>query len=99
MSTTEKSLNLRVDEALGWKRPSEDGDCSEPPDYLHDWSVTGPLIDKYGICISQVVVPTPVRRLAYCADAYMHHRSCEGSTTLEAVCNLLIAMAEAGVKL
>lgn len=37
-------------EDLIWWHPCGRGEIC-PPDYLHDWSLTGPLVEKYGLRI------------------------------------------------
>ena len=58
---TEKPLHVRVAEALGWRQlrerwlspfgPPEANMPVEPPRYDTDWSVAGPLIEKYRIAV------------------------------------------------
>jgi len=51
---TEEPLDVQVARALGWTDFTKDGYYSaHPPYYSTDWSATGPLIVKYGICLQR----------------------------------------------
>jgi hypothetical protein len=105
-----RPLHVRVAEALGWvdMRPrSEDGlwggqapDVSwpwtSPPRYDTDWSATGPLIEKYGIRVELTgpVVIHPIGK--WRADYGFGEHDGFGATPLLAVCNLILALKDAG---
>jgi hypothetical protein len=59
-----------------------------------DWSATGPLIEKYGIMITPGV-PGFSSWEAY-VKVDVRSDGTDGGTPLEAVCNLILALAEAG---
>lgn len=57
--------------------------------YDTDWSATGPLIDRFGLVVYGTDRPW--------VDAPSHkHISRDGETVLVAICNLVIALKEAG---
>jgi hypothetical protein len=102
----EKPLHVQVAEALGWRvlgiatpRWSDGVDrytghdptgvfALAVPRYDTDWSATSPLIERLGLVL-------------YCsdrpwADAPGQNVSADGETPLIAVCNLILALKEAG---
>jgi hypothetical protein len=58
--------------------------------YNEEWSTTGPLIEKYGICLA-----TDGDGIWGARDPLDEH-SCTASTPLIAVCNLILKLAEEG---
>jgi hypothetical protein len=73
--------------------------------YDTDWSATGPLIDKYGIAlhIEEDESSRPRRWIADYTSPMSDPAgvSCNtyGATALEAICNVILAVAEAGYRL
>jgi hypothetical protein len=66
------------------------------PDFDTDWSATGPLIEKYGIYLNAATDGWHACRECQCAE-YGHNSSDgDGPTPLTAVCNLILALKEAG---
>jgi hypothetical protein len=68
--------------------------------YDADWSATGPLIEKYGICLglSVKLMDPPVRGSMWCAGLWnspVREVGC-GETPLIAVCRLLLELKQAG---
>lgn len=98
---TEKPLHVKVAEALGWSRSdsvgvSDDGRWWSPicPRYDTDWSATGPLIERYEIHLfSERHTGTGV---TWEAERPLGEVTGYGSTPLIAVCNLLLALHDAG---
>jgi len=100
---TEKPLHVRVAEALGWTDLSTNGLLTYPwygipwpntirrsvPYYDSDWSATGPLIEKYGICVSP-----DGRSSTWGASGDGSWK--QGEKPLIAICNLILALAAAG---
>lgn len=86
-----------VDES-NWTGDDPSGEGGFVPNYDTDWSATGPLIEKNGIAIfptsEAVLAKTSFGRWTASILAF---ESCEsGPTPLIAVCNLILALAEAG---
>lgn len=80
--------------------------AKEIPRYDTDWSATGPLIEKYGITLMKAWPDSPDPWHA-CTESHYgafnvgHSHQCEFinaglQTPLVAVCNLILALAEAG---
>jgi hypothetical protein len=101
--TDEKPLHVRVAEALGCTPRAFDGewfcDCKATShrfdggagriaEYDSDWSATGPLIERFAIKLD------PYHADHWEASAEIPTR--DGATPLEAVCSLILALAEAG---
>ena len=67
----------------------------EVPRYDTDWSATGPLIERFRL----EVIPTPHESKAWLAATEInaqHKDNRLGQTPLIAVCNLILALSEAG---
>ena len=95
---TEKPLHVRVAEALG----DIPGQALGYRRYDTDWSATGPLIERLGIAIERRSGNIPafqwVAAECICAD-HDHNLSDpfgHGEGALIAVCNLILALHEAG---
>jgi hypothetical protein len=101
---SEKPLHVEVAEALGYEvkfnvDPAGSMDSWEMrecvqwvlvPRYDLDWSATGPLIEKYGIC-----------QYLNCGAWHSYTASdgddCgDGATPLESLCRLILALGKAG---
>ncbi len=105
----------------GWTSPEgrficdgkhcESEDCYEglcPPDFEHDWSAIGPLIEKHEIHLEPFYHWTKnrenewVRVTSWCASTHRPNLdwkddlAANGSTPILAVCNLILALVEAG---
>jgi len=106
MSDAEKPLHVRVAKALGWARLSNGRAYSAPewtgvppneslavlvPRYDTDWSFIGPLIEKHEMAIFPEA-PGLWAATEYRYELYDQY----GPTPLVAVCNLLLALKEAG---
>lgn len=95
-----------------WNGPTYRANCTHkgcvpsqrPPRYDTDWSATGPLVEKYGLTLAkcedqEVWLAAPRQEyldesagyLAYASRPFM-----QGETPLIAVCNLILALKEAG---
>lgn len=103
----EKPLHVQVAEALGWIGVAQVGSAEwagflgEIPGrvsrYDTDWSVTGPLIEKYGISLQpEYFMTDPPKLTGYRAIQALTGTVGYGVTALEAVCNLILALAAAG---
>lgn len=92
----------------GWRGKPADGHGGSPhvPRYDTDWSATGPLIERYGISVtmddddaSSVGWLAGTFEYVCGSDgyhAYMDRGYATGETPLIAVCNLILALKEAG---
>ena len=101
----EKPLYVRVAEAIGARKPVDMSlfppGCvdtyGDVPHYDTDWSATGPLIERLGFCLSHEpgwwAATTEHWRHEDAAQPYRMRR---GETALLAVCNLILALKEAG---
>jgi hypothetical protein len=101
---TEKPLHVRVAEVLGWfaipgaQIVDEQKYHAALPRYDTDWAATGPLIEKFRITLG---------RNPFDGDWAAYHTwdvralvqnppSAHGETPLLAICNLILALKEAG---
>lgn len=108
---SEKPLHVRVAEALGQSARWASGLTNESgwyyasgtqyrdhvPRYDTDWSATGPLIEKYAVHVEPDACHPP-QWLAFVLHEGEQFTVSEGpgDTPLVAVCNLLLALKEAG---
>jgi len=74
------------------------GRRAQVPDYTKDWSATGPLIEKYGITVSDAWPAFGAWTAALHGTLHMNSGGAieRGPTPLVAVCNLIVALKEAG---
>lgn len=75
----------------GWHAPMEVGGREAIPDFEHDWSATGPLIEKYEIWLTCDKGMWIAR-----TDIWPDEKAGKYSTPLLAVCHLILALKEAG---
>lgn len=67
------------------------------PRFDTDWSATGPLIEKYGLTITPEWLMTEPKKLdGWMARAPTFHEAWYGRHPLEAICNVIVALAAAG---
>ena len=64
--------------------------------YDTDWSATGPLIEKYAITCITPFLPSEGKWEARVGRPSERHMTGFGSTPLVAICNLILALKEAG---
>jgi hypothetical protein len=99
-----RPLHVRVAEALGMKPADMNlfpagyvDSYADIPRYDTDWSATGPLIEKYGICLDKGPdwAAFPREPFIFSDDV---ERPCvvHAATPLIAVCFLILALKEAG---
>lgn len=96
-----KVAEALIAEALGWDKTYLDSleDSANLPAlrYDTDWSATGPLIEKYGIALQpEFFMTEPPKLTGYRATHALTAIVGYGATAPEAVCHLILALAEAG---
>jgi hypothetical protein len=64
--------------------------------YDTDWSATGPLIVAYDIWLQPCKHEGTPKHWTATSPLDDHEADADGSTPLEAICNLILALAEAG---
>lgn len=81
----------------GFRFPEDDEPYYEYmiPRYDTDWAVTGPLIERFGVWLNPCECGTPFGS-HWTASANPHDAEGQGETPLEAVCDLILALSEAG---
>jgi hypothetical protein len=108
--TASKPLHVQVAEALGWRNvapgglllpdnhvgdpPGLIGATAQVPRYDRDWSVTGPLIDQYGITLESPYSFIPsyprdswiARWAKYCKYPHYADPATQNDTTEQCVC-------------
>lgn len=104
----DKPLHVRVAEVLGWRGFASLGPLwfgydpfiqmdVEVPRYDTDWSATGPLIEKYRLEVTRECGEWCAHWSGDTEYIKVHHDDgTHGKTLLIAVCNLILALAEAG---
>lgn len=110
-----RPAHWRCDGEFGWVAPGlkyeeDQASCNRcqsenPPRYDTSWEVIGPLIERYGITVTDSGVGFVAARGKACAtildngegDIGLLFDECgEGETYLIAVCNLILALRAAG---
>ena len=66
------------------------------PAYDTDWSATGPLIEKYGFWLRRLDKYGAAQAWDAFRNDDLKWPQCAGPTPLIAICNLILALAEAG---
>jgi len=103
--SAEKPLHVRVAEALGWKNChpaceiwwglTPNGDIRGVTRYDTDWSATGPLIEKCSVNVlrNSRLGSGPAWKAQWDDNPRYHELA---DKPLVAVCNLILALKEAG---